>query len=120
MNNYVNNLNQLEQLLANNLMSSYSGSSLSNLASYASTLAGLQDSMAAAAEAYTPTENTLAINNTSMTQGTDLGSVTDYAKYKAMADQLAASGANSAAVVQQLANSGAPVNAIYRIMGATA
>ena len=118
MNNYIANLNQLEQALASNMMGSYSGSSLTSLANYASTLAGLQNGMAQAAEAYTPTQNTLEVNNVSSTQGTDLGSVTDYAKYQAMANQMANQGASNAAIIQQLANAGAGRDMIYQLFGA--
>lgn len=113
MNNYVANLNQLEQALANNMMGSYSGSSLSNLASYASTLADLQNQMAAAAAATQPTQNTLELNNLSTTQGTDLGTVTDYAKYLASANQ-----AQAENVIRSLAQAGVPTETIYQMFGA--
>lgn len=113
MNNYVANLNQLEQMLANNLMSSYSGSSLSSLAGYASTLADLQNQMAAAAAATQPTQNTLELNNLSTTQGTDLGTVTDYAKYLAAANQDQATN-----VIRALSQAGVPTETIYQMFGA--
>lgn len=113
MNNYVANLNQLEQMLANNMMGSYSGSSLSNLASYASTLADLQNQMAAAAAATQPTQNTLELNNLSTTQGTDLGTVTDYAKYLAAANQDQATN-----VIRALSQAGVPTETIYQMFGA--
>lgn len=113
MNNYIANLNQLEQALANNMMSSYSGSSLSSLAGYASTLADLQNQMAAAAAATTPTQNTLELNNLSTTQGTDLGTITDYAKYLAQADQ-----AQAENVIRSLAQAGVPTETIYQMFGA--
>lgn len=87
--NYASNLNQLEQMLAGNLMSNYSGSSLSSLANFASTLADLTGNMRAATEVFTPTNNTLGIDVYNTTQGNNMGSVTDYAKYLAMLDQMA-------------------------------
>lgn len=117
-NNYNQNLNQLTQALANNMMGSYSGSSLSSLANYASTLANLQNQMQAQAEAYTPTENTLAVNNVSTTQGNNTGSVTDYAKYLAMVNNLASQGATTSNIIQQLRNNGASLDDVYKILGA--
>lgn len=86
--NYASNLNQLEQLLAGNLMSNYSGGSLSSLANFASTLADLTGNMRAATEVFTPTNNTLGVDLYNTTQGGDTGSVTDYAKYLAMLEQM--------------------------------
>lgn len=88
--NYASNLNQLEQLLAGNLMSNYSGSSLSSLANFASTLADLTGNMRAATEVFTPTNNTLGVDVYNTTQGNNMGSVTDYAKYLAMLEQMGA------------------------------
>lgn len=118
MNNYVNQLNSLEQMLANNVMSSYSGSSLSSLANYASTLAGLQNAMSEAAGAYTPTQNTLEINRLNTTQGNDMGSITDYAKYQNMMQNLMAQGNTADNAVYQLAQQGVPVTALYSLLGA--
>lgn len=88
--NYASNLNQLEQMLAGNLMSNYSGSSLSSLANFASTLADLTGNMRAAADVFTPTNNTLGVDVYNTTQGNNMGSVTDYAKYLAMLEQMGA------------------------------
>jgi hypothetical protein len=118
MNNYIGQLNSLEQMLANNMMGSYSGSSLSSLASYAKTLADLQNNMASAAEGYTPTQNTLDLNLVNTTQGSDQGSVTDYAKYLAMAQNLANQGQSAPNIIQQLAASGVPKDIVYKLMGA--
>ena len=118
MNNYVNQLNSLEQMLANNVMSSYSGSSLSSLANYASTLAGLQNAMSEAAGAYTPTQNTLEINRLNTTQGNDMGSITDYAKYQNMIQQMAQGGTPTADIITQLAQQGVAKDLVYKLMGA--
>ena len=118
MNNYIGQLNNLEQMLANNMMGSYSGSSLSSLASYAKTLADLQNNMAEATGAYTPTQNTLDLNLVNTTQGSDTGSVTDYAKYLALAQNLANQGQAAPNIIQQLASQGVPKDIVYKIMGA--
>ena len=118
MNNYVNNLNGLESALANNMMSSFSGGSLSNLANYAATLAGLQDTMAKQATQYTPTENTMAVDQITTSQGNNTGSVTDYAKWQAMVNNLASQGATSSNIIQQLRNNGASLDTIFKLMGA--
>lgn len=86
--NYANNLNQLEQMLANNVMSSYSGSSLTSLANYAKTLADITGNMGAAMNVFTPTQNTLDVDTMNTVQGTDMGTITDYAKYLAMLEQM--------------------------------
>lgn len=113
MNNYVNNMNSLEAALANNIASSYSGSSLSNLASYASALANLNNS-----GAYTPTQNTLGVNSVTTTAGNNMGSVTDYAKWKAMVESMSKAGANTNDILTTLVSQGAPNEAIYRLFGA--
>lgn len=114
MNNYVNNLNGLETALANNLMSSYSGSSLSNLASYASTLGNLVSNMQSVP--LTATTNNLAVDTYNTSQANDQGSVTDYAKYLAMMQNLAANGATPTQQVQYLKASGADLNTIKALM----
>ena len=117
MNNYVNNMNALENALASNLMGSYSGSSLSNLASYAATLGALQDKMAQQAQTYTPTENTMAVDQISTTQGNNTGSVTDYAKWLQTVNNLTEQGATSSNIIQQLRNMGATPQDIFQIYG---
>ena len=87
---YNNYLNQLEQMLAGWQQSNYSGSNLSSLANFASTLADLTGNMSAAAGVFTPTNNNLGVDVYNTRQGTDLGSVTDYAKYLAMLEQMGA------------------------------
>lgn len=86
--NWANQMNGLEQALAGNVASVYSGSSLANLANYAKTLADLTGNMNAAAESFTPTVNTLGINTVSTRQGNNMGSVTDYAKYLEMLEKM--------------------------------
>lgn len=86
---YNNYLNQLEQMLAGWQQSNYSGSNLSSLANFASTLADLTGNMSAAAGVFTPTNNNLGVDRYNTIQGNNMGSVTDYAKYLAMLDQMA-------------------------------
>jgi len=62
---------------------------LANEGAYTNTLAGLMNNMDAAALNYTPTENALGVDLYNTRQGSDLGSVTDYAKYLAMLEQMA-------------------------------
>ena len=112
-NNYMSQMNALEAALANNIASSYSGGNLSNLASYASAMNGLNNT-----GAYTPTENTLATNMVTTTANNNMGSVTDYAKWKAMADSLSSQGANTSNIIYQLRQNGAPLDAVYQILGA--
>ena len=88
--NYNNYLNQLEQMLAGWQQSNYSGSNLSSLANFASTLADLTGNMNAAAGVFTPTSNNLGIDVYNTIQGNNMGSVTDYAKYLAMLEQMGA------------------------------
>ena len=118
MNNYIGQLNNLEQMLANNMMGSYSGSSLSSLASYAKTLADLQNNMADATGAYTPTQNTLDLNLVNTTQGSDTGSVTDYAKYQNMVQNLAREGNSTENIITQLAQNGVSLDIINKLLGA--
>lgn len=87
-NNRMAQYNQLEQMLAGNLMSNYSGGSLSSLANYAKTLADLTGDMGAAMNVFTPTENTLGVNLVNSSQGNNMGSITDYAKYLEMLERM--------------------------------
>ena len=87
-NNRMAQYNQLEQMLAGNLMSNYSGGSLSSLANYAKTLADLTGDMGAAMTVFTPTQNTLGVDRYNTTQGNNMGSITDYAKYLEMLDRM--------------------------------
>lgn len=88
--NYNNYLNQLEQMLAGWQQSNYSGGNLSSLANFASTLADLTGNMSAAAGVFTPTNNNLGVDVFNTRQGNNMGSVTDYAKYLAMLEQMGA------------------------------
>lgn len=88
--NYNNYLNQLEQMLAGWQQSNYSGGNLSSLANFASTLADLTGNMSAAAGVFTPTNNNLGVDVFNTVQGNNMGSVTDYAKYLAMLEQMGA------------------------------
>lgn len=117
-NNYMSQLNALESALANNAIGNYSGGNLSNLANYASTLSGLIGDMANTQ--WTPTENTLGVNTVSTQQGVanDPGSVTNYAKYLAMIDDMNKAGSQPADIVTQLMNQGlseAQVRALYGV-----
>lgn len=117
-NNYVNQLNQLEQMLANNMMSSYSGGALTSLANYAETLADLQNQMNAETANYTPVQSNYARNTVSTSMGNDRGSVTDYARYKSMYDDMTAQGQTANSIITQLKNAGASRDTIYELMGA--
>lgn len=87
--NYNNYLNQLEAMLSGWQQSNYSGSNLSSLGNFAQTLADLTGGMGVAARTYTPTNNRLAVDVYNTRQGNNMGTVTDYAKYLAMLDQMA-------------------------------
>lgn len=102
INNFTNNINALESALANNLVSTYSGGSLSNLASFANQLGQLTSNLASAQ--YTPTQNILGVNNVNTTQANDMGSVTDYAKY--LASNLISSGMSADVAAQTMKNQG--------------
>jgi hypothetical protein len=112
-NNYMAQMNALEAALASNLVSSYSGSNLSNIASYANALNSLNGDY----NVTTPTQNTLATNLVSTTANNNMGSVTDYAKWKAMADSLSSQGATPDAIIYQLMNNGADANAVRSVFG---
>lgn len=117
MNNYAANLSGLETALASNLMSSYSGSSLSSLANFAATLNGLSGAMNTAANTYTPTQNSLAVDNITSRQANDSGTVTDYAKYLAMVDGMRNQGMSQTSMIQNLYNSGASARDVLRVLG---
>jgi hypothetical protein len=85
---YNQYLNQLEQMLAGWQQSNYSGGNLSSLANFVDTLAGLTGNMGAAAYSFTPTNNNLGIDVYNTMQNTNTGSITDYAKYLAMLEQM--------------------------------
>ena len=85
---YNEYLNGLEQMLAGWQQSNYSGSNLSSLANFVDTLSSLTGNMGAAAYNFTPTANTLGVDVYNTLQGNNMGSVTDYAKYLAMLEQM--------------------------------
>jgi len=111
-NNYMQQMNALEAALANSIVSTYSGSNLSNIASYANALNNINTN-----GDFNPTKNTLAVNQVSTTQGNDTGSVTDYAKWKAMADSLAKQGATSDGIIYQLMQNGAGADVVRSLFG---
>lgn len=88
INNRNAQYNQLEQMLAGNLMSNYSGGSLSSLANFAKTLADISGDMGAAMNVFTPTQNTLGVDSYSTSQANNMGSITDYAKYLEMLERM--------------------------------
>jgi len=110
--NYAAQANALNSALMNAQISNYSGSNLSNLASYAAALNSLNNTYEP-----TPTVNSLAVNQVSTKQGNDMGSVTDYAKWKAMADNIAKQGGDQEAIIYQLLQNGASKDAIRSIYG---
>lgn len=101
INNFTNNINALESALASNLVGSYSGGNLTNLASFANQLGQLTSNLANAQ--YTPTQNTLGVNAVSTTQANDMGTYTDYAKY--LLQQEMAKGATQDQAAQIVMNS---------------
>lgn len=123
--------NSLEASLANALTNLYTGNNLSQYANYASTLANLAATPSFNNGGYamqlaninntgefTPTQNTLATDLVNTTANNNMGSVTDYAKWKAMADSLSGQGANTSNIIYQLRQNGAPLDAVYQILGA--
>lgn len=144
-NQYASQLNALEQnaynsqaalesSLAAALANVTTGSNMAGYASYLNALSSLNPTVSNASfsngnyaqnlaninntGAYTPTENTLATNLVNTTSNNNMGSVTDYAKWKAMADSLSNSGANTSNIIYQLRQNGAPLDAVYQILGA--
>lgn len=144
-NQYASQLNALEQYAYNQeaALEAARASALanvttgSNMAGYASYLNALQNYQPTSMNAsfnnngyaqnlaninnsgdYTPTVNTLAQDLVSTTASNNMGSVTDYAKWKAMADSLSNAGANTSNIIYQLRQNGAPLDAVYQILGA--
>ena len=117
-NNYMSQLNALESALASNAVSNYSGGNLSNLADYASTLSQLIDNQAQ--QTYTPTQNILGVNTISTQQGiaNDPGTATNYAKWKAMTDDLINAGADASQIITRLQNNGASMQDIFNVFNA--
>lgn len=144
MNQYASQLNALEQYKNNsvNALEANLASALanvttgSNMAGYANYLGALQNiqpyystasfnngnyaqNLANINNTYepTPTQNTLATDLISTTANNNMGSVTDYAKWKAMADSLSSQGATPDAIIYQLMNNGANGNVIRSVFG---
>jgi len=127
-NQYMSQMNSLEAALANALSNVTTGSNLSgyasflgalnsnpsiSLGSYANNLANLNNT-----GEYTPTVNTLAQDYVSTTASNNMGSVTDYAKWKAMADSLSNQGASANDIIYQLKQNGLPLDQVINILGA--
>lgn len=112
-NNFLNNLTQLGLAQANAAAQYYSPSAYSGMASYLNALANIQGT-----QNWQPTVNTLGVDTISTTAGNNMGSVTDYAKWKAMTENMSKQGASSQDILNALLTQGAPTNAIYRIFGA--
>lgn len=89
LSQYMNAQSQMEQNLANSIVGSY-GDMISSLGSmnnsYASALGDLLKKQQA--YEYAPTENTLGVDLANTTQETNAGTVTDWAKYQAMMDNM--------------------------------
>ena len=130
MNQRTAQLNNLENALASALTNLYTGNNLSQYANYASTLNNLANptfsngsystqlaGIGKDAGAFTPTQNTLAVNKVNTTSANNMGSVTDYAKWKAMADSMSKAGGASKDIIYELMQNGAPDDAILRIFG---
>ena len=118
LNQYANYASTLANL-ASMPSASYStpsvGTSYSyNNGSYASDLANIGKNAGAN---LTPIQNTLGVNSVTTNSANNMGTVTDYAKYKAMADAIASEGGNTANIIYQLKNSGADNNMIYKVLG---
>lgn len=124
----------LEQNLASALTNLNSGNNLAQYANYANTMANLNPTFSTPTFSsgnyssqlsninnegnYMPTENTLALNSVSTTAANNMGSVTDYAKWKAMADSLSQSGAKAQDIIYYLRQNGAPLDAVTSLLGA--
>lgn len=122
--------NSLEASLANALTNLYTGNNLSQYANYASTLANLAATPSFNNGGYamqlaninntgefTPTQNTLATDLVNTTANNNMGSVTDYAKWKAMADSLSGQGAKPNDIIYEMMNNGADANVIRSVFG---
>ena len=129
MNQYTSQMNGLEQALASALTNLYTGSNLSGYASYINALGNMPTSFSNGSYAtnlaninntgeYTPTENTLGLTSVNTTASNNMGSVTDYAKWKAMADSLAQNGATAQDIIYQLKQNGLPLDQVLNVLGA--
>lgn len=118
LSDYLNYQNQLEQNLANSIVGSYGNmvSSLGSLDSgYTNALYDLLQKQAA--YEYQNTKNTLGMDKVSTDSLNNMGSVTDWAKYQAMIQQMQKSGQSNAQIVQSLMNNGADRNTVYQLFG---
>lgn len=133
-NNALSMQNALEANLASALANVTTGSNMSGYANYLGALSNLQPSFQNASfnsngyaqnlanlnneGNYTPTTNTLAQDLVSTTAANNMGSVTDYAKWKAMADSLSNQGAKAQDIIYYLKQNGAPLDAVSSLFGA--
>ena len=118
LSDYLNYQNQLEQNLANSIVGSYGNmvNSLGSLNSgYTDTLYNLLEKQAA--YDYANTQNTLGRDSVSTQATNNMGSVTDWAKYQAMIQQMQNAGKNNAQIIQSLMNSGVDRNTAYKLFG---
>ena len=118
LSDYLNYQNQLEQNLANSIVGSYGNmvNSLGSLNSgYTDTLYNLLEKQAA--YEYANTKNTLGRDSVSTQATNNIGSVTDWAKYQAMIQQMQNAGKNNAQIIQSLMNSGVDRNTAYKLFG---
>ena len=118
LSDYLNYQNQLEQNLANSIVGSYGNmvNSLGSLDSgYTNALYDLLQKQAA--YEYQNTKNTLGMDKVSTDSLNNMGSVTDWAKYQAMIQQMQKSGQSNAQIVQSLMNNGADRNTVYQLFG---
>lgn len=118
LSDYLNYQNQLEQNLASNIVGSYGNmvSALGSLDSgYTNALYDLLQKQAA--YEYQNTKNTLGIDKVSTDALNNMGSVTDWAKYQAMIQQMQNSGQSNAQIIQSLMNSGVDRNTAYKLFG---
>ena len=118
LSDYLNYQNQLEQNLANSIVGSYGNmvNSLGSLNSgYTDTLYNLLEKQAA--YEYANTQNTLGRDSVSTQATNNMGSVTDWAKYQAMIQQMQNAGQNNAQIIQSLMNSGVDRNTAYKLFG---
>lgn len=130
MRQWRNQKNALDLAMANALVDLESGSSMSGYANYLNAISSMNpsfsqgnyasnlSSLSNTLDNFTPTQNTLATNLVNTTAANNMGSVTDYAKWKAMADSLSNAGANTSNIIYQLRQNGAPLDAVYQILGA--
>ena len=118
LSDYLNYQNQLEQNLANSIVGSYGNmvSSLGSLDSgYTNALYNLLEKQAA--YDYANTKNTLGRDSVSTQATNNMGSVTDWAKYQAMIQQMQNAGQSNAQIIQSLMNSGVDRNTVYQLFG---